>query len=1104
MIRNLFFLFVLSVFSCYVHGQDMMLTRSNFISNLQINNSSRNYVTTILPLVPTSDINNLSDTEALNTIQYFDKLGRLTQTIQIGASPDGSDIVAMQGYDECGRPDKEWQPIAMPNNSGNFVGGFDSWAYDFHDDWDPYNRTFYEASHSGRVINQIGAGEEWHSLDKGITIDYLTNDQTEVLSVRYYSVDQYGRLVTKGKHPTGELYVKKITDEDGNQQYEFTDKIGRLILHRKRLDRENVDTYYVYDDLDRRRYVLSPLASDGTANNGTYNTNPGYTLDLYAYYYKYDHRGRCIEKKLPGARPIYYAYDKSDRLIYSQTGNQRDNNTWTVNKYDILGRLLYSSEYKAPAVTGNYVCELVKDLIVTEEFLSASGYNPNEMEDTGYSDNYTAFEFLRLLTVNYYDDYSFLDKLPADSRERLKLKSGYSNQYDNAKGLLTGKRVYLLNDPSRYIVTAYYYDDKKQIVQERSTNIMHGYDIQYHLYDFSGKLKKTLKEHFADNIDDPYDEYYISELYEYNYDHANRLTHTYHQDMAWQQRVLLSENEYDAIGRLSTKKRHNGEELSTYKYNIRNWPTQIRIGDFTQHIYYNSNPKNQNLCYNGNISACNWTYGGKTSGYLYKYDNLDRLKSALCYYGTNMASEIEDYEESFDYDKHGNILRLKRTSPPYGALDDLEMSYSGNRLLFIYDGSGNHNRYDLKEYKGSENEPGIFGYDNNGNRFMDTDCGIVATCYNLLNLPDTIQFENGNQIINTYGADGRKFRTDYITSKLPVVVPLLTVMQWDLRSDDIYRNTKLYLGDYHYNLSREEFQDVLIFDRSLTPEGYYRGGRDYEYYRKDYLGNNREIWSSRDKSIYQRIQYYPSGLQWFESYYPNRQNFKFGGKEFIQMHGYDRYDFVGRTYYSAVMSFDQMDPMAEDYYDISPYAYCMNNPVKYVDLDGLDPRNFKDWIKFGGNLWKAVNANVSVGLQFSLETQFGSTPIGFEANVGSVDLFGIKDGTIFTPMNSDKSEFRTGAEIGIGVFGGGTQETIKTEDGQKIYENKGYIGTALGEVEKTKTTPINDYYQKIGPTTSETNTRVPDIGYKAKFVVGAEASFDLNKAWEALKTLIFE
>jgi hypothetical protein len=31
-----------------------------------------------------------------------------------------------------------------------------------------------------------------------------------------------------------------------------------------------------------------------------------------------------------------------------------------------------------------------------------------------------------------------------------------------------------------------------------------------------------------------------------------------------------------------------------------------------------------------------------------------------------------------------------------------------------------------------------------------------------------------------------------------------------------------------------------------------------------------------------------------------------------------------------------MDPLAEKYYSISPYAYCANNPVRYVDRDGRD------------------------------------------------------------------------------------------------------------------------------------------------------------------------
>ena len=32
--------------------------------------------------------------------------------------------------------------------------------------------------------------------------------------------------------------------------------------------------------------------------------------------------------------------------------------------------------------------------------------------------------------------------------------------------------------------------------------------------------------------------------------------------------------------------------------------------------------------------------------------------------------------------------------------------------------------------------------------------------------------------------------------------------------------------------------------------------------------------------------------------------------------------------------FLQQDPLAEKYYNISPYAYCANNPVNFVDPDG--------------------------------------------------------------------------------------------------------------------------------------------------------------------------
>ena len=39
-------------------------------------------------------------------------------------------------------------------------------------------------------------------------------------------------------------------------------------------------------------------------------------------------------------------------------------------------------------------------------------------------------------------------------------------------------------------------------------------------------------------------------------------------------------------------------------------------------------------------------------------------------------------------------------------------------------------------------------------------------------------------------------------------------------------------------------------------------------------------------------------------------------------------------YYPAIMRTTTMDPLAEKYYHISPYAWCGNNPVRFIDPDG--------------------------------------------------------------------------------------------------------------------------------------------------------------------------
>jgi RHS repeat-associated protein len=67
---------------------------------------------------------------------------------------------------------------------------------------------------------------------------------------------------------------------------------------------------------------------------------------------------------------------------------------------------------------------------------------------------------------------------------------------------------------------------------------------------------------------------------------------------------------------------------------------------------------------------------------------------------------------------------------------------------------------------------------------------------------------------------------------------------------------------------------------------------------------------------------------------PSTQPYKYNGKEFVEMYGYDTYDYGARGYYPAIMRFTTMDPLSEKYYHISPYAYCANNPIKFIDIGG--------------------------------------------------------------------------------------------------------------------------------------------------------------------------
>ena len=92
---------------------------------------------------------------------------------------------------------------------------------------------------------------------------------------------------------------------------------------------------------------------------------------------------------------------------------------------------------------------------------------------------------------------------------------------------------------------------------------------------------------------------------------------------------------------------------------------------------------------------------------------------------------------------------------------------------------------------------------------------------------------------------------------------------------------------------------------------------------------------------------------------------KYNGQEFDCMHGLDMYDFGARQQDPTVGQFTSMDPMCEKYYNVSPYAYCMGNPIRYVDMHGDSISVTEEYQETFMNSMKDVFGNFIDNLSFS-------------------------------------------------------------------------------------------------------------------------------------------
>ncbi|MEZ0007094.1 RHS repeat-associated protein [Flavobacterium sp. 28YEA47A] len=328
---------------------------------------------------------------------------------------------------------------------------------------------------------------------------------------------------------------------------------------------------------------------------------------------------------------------------------------------------------------------------------------------------------------------------------------------------------------------------------------------------------------------------------------------------------------------------------------------------------------------------------------------------------------------------------------------------------------------------------------------------ITDIRYNHLNLPSRVFFGSEiRKIEYLYTAGGKKVRKAVSSRNL-------------LESGLID-----YLDGFQYRDGNLQFFP--------TSEGYVRAtdisgttAYSYVYNYTDHLGNIRLSYAKDPENpnvlkILEEDHYYPFGLKhtnYNSDLLVHREyrgalaikdpvtpeplvpvlpyNYKYNGKEFQDELGLNFYDYGARNYDPAIGRWMNIDPLAEQYRRWSPYNYAMNNPMRFIDPDGM---GVDDVIIRGSLAEKAKSMLQSSVDNLTLNMDSQGKLSAAQTNIGPLTE---ADTTLQDAINSDemtvniettKSNTYENALLIGGMFMGSTVENGKTNAFQLINPNQ--------------------------------------------------------------------
>lgn len=861
----------------------------------------QNYILTHSPTVAGL----IDPSDPLNSIaqvnscaEYLDGLGRSLQSVKVKASPLGQDIVTPYAYDGLGRELIKYEPYADP---GTANGSFKSSAI-------ANQLNFYSAGMAPVSIQATS-----YPFSKVVL---ETSPLNRVLEQGYPgNVWQPGssRTTSSGRTVVTE-YLVNDTLEVPYLRFTGTGAIATTFypkgkLYKTVVKNENwtsgkANTIEEFKDLEGR-IILKKTWRTSTAWQNTF--------------YVYDDYGnlRCVVPPFPGAPSVVsltedddlvkkycyiYRYDQQNRLVEKRLPGK----DWEYIVYNQLDQVVLTQDPRQRAenkwLFTKY--DALGRIVVTGIYINSTATRSSLQ--TTVNNQIALWESW---TGNNYSSFSFpttfnfYQSILKYDDYNFPLPTAYSMEGKsiNTKGLLTAKMDFIDNS-ANFLTSVNYYDDY-------------------------GRIIKNFKQHYVSSAIDTLN--YDETTNTYNFDgnlktstriHRKRaavsltIAMAYDYD-AWGRKlktiekinteaeVLLSEKLYNEIGGLKEKKLHNGLQSTSYSYNQRNWLKTIRSNEFSEVLMYEDSTSNKQ--YNGNISYQKWGFAINTPNvFSYLYDALNRLTTA----SSLNLSETVTYN-----DELGNILNMSRN----GVTGNY--TYNGNKLSQITGGLGTQ----------------AYAYDPNGNMITDGRNG-VALSYNLMSLPKTVS-KSGLSMTYLYSSDGTKLNK---TSNVGGTT-----------------FTTHYVDGIHYTGSSIDFIQ--------TEEGIARrngNNYSYEYNLSDHLGNIRVSFNRNPTTgqiaILQKDNYFAFGKR--SPVQGGTNKYLYNGKELQEE--LETYDYGARFYDPVIARWTTVDPLAEKGRRLSPYSYAFNNPIRFIDPDGMWPNGPGDDDLIGLQTGMAIGAAIRDGI----------------------------------------------------------------------------------------------------------------------------------------------